>query len=211
MAVDARFLLVQSKTFGVDPLVDAILSKEDNVEKAIYADVLELHGRPLKKRYIEACLLASNDIDRIADLLEISPELIRMYMLMFYDVYDLDKLSKLELLDIDDREEHAMKVWALSQGLEFMEWRLGKIVIVNPTDGLQELFTMCVFKSKEALFSGNSSNASREAVKWSKLSMDLARLIKAYVVDGQEAKADLELALASVAPEFTSFADLNQS
>jgi hypothetical protein len=67
---------------------------------------------------------------------------------------------------------------------------------------------MCVYKAKEAAFSGNASKASVEATKWTKLSLDFARLLKAWTLDSEEARADIELALSEVLPEFTSLADL---
>ena len=44
---------------------------------------------------------------------------------------------------------------------------------------------------------------------WTKLSMDLARLLKAYTSDGNQAKKDLQLALEEVIPSFSGFSDLN--
>lgn len=210
MRVNARALLIKNNTLGADPLVDTILSADDSAEKALYAKALELNKSALKRRYIEACLLASSDFQRISDILEIPADVIQMYAAVFYDVADLDKLSKLELLDVKDRDEHMMKLWALSQGLDFIEWRLGKAVNISPIDGLKELFTMSVFKAKESLFSGNSSESSKEGVKWSKMSMDIARLLKVWVMDSDAAKKDIELALAEVIPEFGSYADLNR-
>jgi hypothetical protein len=210
MRVDARALLIKSNTLGVDPLVDKILSTEQNAEKALYIRALDINKSALKRRYLESCLLASEDIARISFILELPEELIIMYREIFYAVSGLDKLSKLELLDVKDREEHAMKLWALSQGLEFIEWRLGHSVIVNPVDGLQELFTMSMYKAKEALFSGNASEASREGKIWTKLSVDMARLLKTYVLDTEGAKKDIELALAQVVPNFGSFSDLDR-
>jgi len=39
--------------------------------------------------------------------------------------------------------------------------------------------------------------------------MDLARLLKAYTSDGNQAKKDLQLALEEVIPSFSGFSDLN--
>ena len=101
-----------------------------------------------------------------------------------------------------------MKLWAASQGISFISWRLGNAENTNPIQGLQELFTLAVYKSKEALFNGNETMASSEAVRWSKLSMDLARLLKAYTMDDNEERRDLDLALESVLPSFEGFANL---
>lgn len=210
MRVDARALLIKNATLGSDPLVDIVLSTGDSPEKALYVQALALNKSTLKRRYVESCLLASADLARISSILEIPEEQIRFYRDVFYDVSELDKLSKLELLDVKDRDEHAMKLWALSQGLDFVEWRLGRVVSINPVAGLQDLFTTCVFKAKESMFSGNAADASKEGVKWTKMSLDIARLLKVWVMDSDAAKKDIELALAEVIPEFGSFADLNR-
>lgn len=210
MRVDARAQLIKNNTLGADPLVDTILSPEESTEKALYTQALALNKSPLKRCYIEACLLASTDYPRISGILELSEELICLYAQIFYDVAELDKLSKLELLNVKDRDEHMMKIWALNQGLDFVEWRLGKAVSISPIDGLTDLFTMATFKAKESLFSGNSSEASKEGVKWSKMAMDLARLLKVWVLDTDAAKKDIEMALQEVVPNFESFADLNR-
>lgn len=210
MRVDERALLIRNNKLGVDPLVDQILSPEDNPEKALYTLALGINRSALKRRYLEACLLASDDFERISRILELSEDLVRMYSYVFYDVVGLDKLSKLELLDVKDRDEHSMKLWALSQGLDFIEWRLGRSISINPIDGLKDLFTTAVFKAKESMFSGNAADASKEGVKWTKMSLDIARILKAWVMDNEAAKKDIELALSEVVPEFASFADLDR-
>lgn len=210
MSIDAKNLLVLSKTLGVDPLVDRILSTEDNIEKSLYAQALALRDRPLKKMYVESCLLASSDAEKIGTILELSPEVVAMYAAMFYDTVNLDKLSKMELLQVEDQQERLLKLWALNQGLDFLAWRLGKAVQINPIEGLKDLFSTSMYKAKEAMFSGNETEASKEAVKWTKMSMDLARLLKAYTMDGDQARKDIELALSEVVPEFPGFDTLNQ-
>lgn len=211
MSVNARALLIRSKTLGVDFLVDQILSEENNAEKTLFNHALVINKSKLKKRYVESCLLASNDFERISDILDIPLDVLIMYRDIYYDVSECDKLSKLELMDVSDREEHLMKLWALSQGLDFIEWRLGRQVQINPVDGLRDLFTTCVYKSKEAMFSGNASASSSEATKWTKLSLDIARMLKVWTSDVDAAKRDIELALAEVIPEFKSFADLDKA
>lgn len=211
MRVDERHLLIRNRTSGVDPLVDKILSApEDSPDRDMYVRCMEIKVSDLKRSYLEACLIASSDFARIAGILELPVELISFYSQVFYNVQGLDKLSKLELLDVTNRDERTMKVWALSQGLDFIEWRLGNSVNINPVDGLQDLFTMAVFKAKEALFSGNSTESSKEGVKWSKLSMDMARLLKVYVMDSDAAKKDIEMALKEIIPEFQGFSGLNR-
>ena len=207
MSVNARALLVKSKITGADPLVDLILI-EGSTEGYLFSKSLDIKQSSLKAMYVESCLLASLDYERIGGLLEIDPEIIEMYKNAFYDVEGMDKLSKLELLAVEDRQEHMLKVWALSQGLDFIAWRLGAKTTVSPVDGLQELFSTAMYKAKEACFSGNASEESKEAVKWTKISMDLARLLKAYTMDSNQARNDIQLALREVVPEFEGLSDL---
>ena len=64
------------------------------------------------------------------------------------------------------------------------------------------------YLSKEAIYASSTSEQSKESVKWTKLSMDLARIIKSWVMDSSEAKRDLEIAIANVVPEFAGLDSL---
>lgn len=207
MSVNARELLAKSKTIGADPFVDKVLT-EGSPEAVLYAKAKALRSSPLKKMYVEACLLASQDFERIAEITELDINVIAMYGLMFYDTVGLDKLSKMELLEVPERQEQLLKLWALHQGLEFLAWRLGMKTEISPIQGLQELFSTAMYKAKEACFSGNATEESKAAAAWTKLSMDLARLLKAYTSDGNQAKKDLQLALEEVIPNFSGFPDM---
>lgn len=204
---NARALLVKNKKAGVDPLVDTILT-EGSAEAELHAQALRIYTSNVKRSYVEACLLGSQDLERISALLEIDITLLEFYRSVFYDVQGLDKLSRLELIDVSDKNEGLMKLWALNQGLDFIAWRLGANVTINPTDGLQSLFSTCVMKSKEAMFSGNASEESKEAVRWTKMSLDIARMLRSWVMDSDGAKKDIELALRESNPDFEGFADL---
>lgn len=212
--VHERYLLIKNKTTGVDPLVDEILSDGDEHQpvKVLYGKAKAIYLSSIKRSYVEACLLASEDLAKISEIIGIPVSTLELYRTVFYDIQGLDKLSLLEVVDgVEDSEEKGMKIWALSQGLDFVAWRLGKQVNINPVEGLQELFTLAVFKSKEALFSGNASEGSKEATKWAKLSMDLARLLKAWILDSSAARSDIELALMSVIPDFKGFDSLDDN
>lgn len=204
MTADARARLVKQKRSGEDPLVDKILV-EGSPELSFYERALKLNKSSLKRSYLESCLLASQDVNRISNLLGIPVDLVVFYKDVFYDVWDLDKLSKLELVDVSDKNESLMKLWALNQGLDFIAWRLGEPVNINPTAGLQDLFSTCIMKSKEAMFSGNATAESSEATKWVKLSMDIARLLRNWVMDSEGARKDIELALKETNPDFEGF------
>jgi hypothetical protein len=197
---------------GQDPLVDTIIDNPEGPEAKLYLQAKDIHESKVRKKYMEACLLTSNDFGQISELLGIPQNLVEMYAKIFYDVYDLDTLSKLELLEKPrERDEVILKTWALHQGLGFIAWRLGKVgskFDLAPQESLQDLFNMCLYKAKEALFNPNSSAASAEATKWTKLSTDIARLLKLWVLDSAAAKKDLELAIKEVVPEFRSLDDL---
>lgn len=205
-----RYNLIRRNTRGVDPLVDSILSSDTSPEYLLYKKALDMSKSATKQSYLESSLLCEKDLTVIATLLEMQIELVTMYRDVFYNVSDLDKLSKLDILaNTSDATDKAMKTWALSQGLSFISWRLGNSVNISPVEGLQNLFTTCIFKSKEALFSGNISESSKESTKWVKLSMDLARLIKVWVMDSAAAKKDLEMALREVIPDFEGLDSLD--
>jgi hypothetical protein len=193
----------------MDSIADEVISNPDGESARLYSLASALSSSKIKKNYIEACLLASDDLERISKLLEVNLELLTFYRDVFYNVTGLDKLSRLELLDVKDKDEANLKTWGLSLGLDFIAWRLGHSVSISPVDGLTDLFNTCVYKSKEALFNKNDSAASRESTKWVKLSMDIARLLKIWVLDSEGAKRDLELALREVSADFQSIDDLD--
>jgi hypothetical protein len=202
--------LITRKTLGADTLVDKILQEPESTEALTYGKAKSLFDSALKRSYVEASLLASEDMDKISEVLEIPVDILEMYRTIFYSVKGMDKLSKMDLLNGPDKNDNNLKLWAVSQGLDFISFRLGKSVSVSPVDGLQDLYTMCVWKSKEALFNGNSTDASKESTKYIKLSMDIARLIKIWVLDSAAAKKDIELALSEVMPEFEGYSELDR-
>lgn len=209
MQPNARAVLIRNKKIGADPLVDKLMQEPESPEAQLFVKVRRAYESPLKKHYIEAALLTSDDLEKISEVLEIPIDVLDLYRKIYYDVEGYDKLSKMELLDCANRDEANLKLWALSQGLDFLAWRLGKQVTVSPVDGLQDLFTTCVYKAKEAMFNGNISDSSKESTKWAKLSMDIARLLKIWVMDSAAAKKDLEIALQEVVPDFEGLDSLD--
>lgn len=208
MRPNQRELHIRNNATGRDALVDLILSEVDCPERNAYLKACPIKESKLKKGYVEAALLCSNDFEAISNILELPVEVVEMYSKIFYDVTECDKLSKMELLDVRDKNEANLKLWALSQGLEFIAWRMGKQIQISPVDGLVDLFTTCMYKSKEAMFSGNVAEASKEATKWVKLSVDISRLLKLWTVDAGAAKKDLEIAIREVVPDFEGFDSL---
>lgn len=206
---DEKYRLVKEGKKGVDKKVDKIIAGKNPTLEALYQKSLELRKSPLKKGYIEASLLCESDLTKISKILDVPEDILDFYKEFFFDVEGLDKLSKVEHINgIDDDNEKVLKLWALGQGIEFVSWRLGNKVETSPISGLTELYSMCMYKAKEAVYSGNSSEASKEALKWTKLSADIARLLKAWTMDSDAAKSDLRIAIAEVVPDFVGLDQL---
>lgn len=204
-----RQIHIRKDERGQDELVDKILTQEDSPEARLWPKVSDIFESRIKRAYVEACLMSTADYQKISELLEIPIEVLKLYSKTCFDIEGYDRLSKLDLLDkIKDKDELIMKMWCLHQGLDFVAWRLGKKVEISPLDGLTEMFTMAVYKSKEALFNANSTQASIESTKWAKLSLDIARMLKVWVLDNDGARRDLELAIKEVVPEFQSLDDV---
>jgi len=201
--IDAKHRLVKSKKVGVHPKADLIISEEDPILVALYAKTLAINKSTLKRSYVEAALLCSNDYSEICRILDLSLEVLEFYKEFFFDVTDLDKLSKIEHIEsVSEPSERSLKLWALGQGLEFLAWRLGDKVTMSPIDGLVEMFSTCMYKAKESVYTTNSTEASKEALKWTKMSADIARLLKVWTMDSSAAKKDLEIAIREVVPTF---------
>jgi len=206
---NARQILLKRADIGKDELVDKILTQPDSPEAKLWPKCQDIFESRVKRGYVEASLMSGENFDKISEVLEIPIEVLKLYEKTCFDISGYDRLSKIDLLDKErDKDILVMKMWAMNQGLQFIEWRLGKKVEVSPLEGLSEMFTMCLYKSKEALFNGNAKTASIESTKWAKLSLDIARLLKIWVLDSDLARKDLELAIKEVVPDFTSLDDI---
>lgn len=211
--------LVINRTLGIDPRVDEIINNPDGDLAKLFAKAEALCKSKLKKSYMESALLHTPDPKVVSDLLETPFDVTEIYLEFFFDVIGWDRLSKIEHIDKVKKEgrdwttnEALMKMWTLTQGLDFLAWRLGKRVSISPVEGLVDLFSTCMFKSKEAMFNPSVSDTSKESTKWVKLSTDIARLLKLWVMDSSAAKKDLEIAIREVVPEFGSLdAIINQA
>lgn len=165
----------------------------------------------LQSSYLEAALFSGAEISEISRLLDIPQEVILAYQEEYLLVSKGNKLEKLEYIeeemshkDSAIRRRGSLKLWALSSGLEFLKWRLGEAVQISPITGMQNLFSICFYKAKEAMYSSSTSDEGKESQKWIKLSTDIARLIKLWVSDSEAARKDIELALKEIIPEFGS-------
>lgn len=204
-----KYKLIRSRTDGRDEKVDAILLASDQELMLVYNKCHEIYHSKIKKGYVESALICSDDMVKISEVLDLTIEVLTLYQEVFFDTRGFDKLSKVEHIDsVKDESEKLLKLWALGQGLPFLAWRLGGKVNTSPIDGLVEMFSTCMYKAKEGVYNSNATNASREAIKWTKMSTDIARLLKVWTLDSAAAKKDLELAIREVVPDFIGIDEL---
>ena len=202
------YSLVKSGTSGEDAYADLVLNnpQDPRVEtsKVIFDD-------DTYRKYLESCLLATEDLPEISELLGIELEVVQFYSKVYYDVSGLSVLQKVKLVQsCIDQEEKRLKLWAVSQGLKFLAWRLGFKVEISPVDGVRSIYSDSFFKAKEAFFNGNTVDASREALKWAKMAMDSAKLLKSWVTDMDAANEELELALREVTANDIEYGNISE-
>lgn len=206
---DYRAKLLKTGTREVDPLVDHLLQNPLSDEVKLSIDTI--NKDKIQRMYVESCLLATANLGEISEVLEIPESILMLYRDIYYDVCNMTKLQKLSIISSSrDASEQQMKMWALSQGMEFIKWRIGKKIAISPVDGLSALFSDAFYKSKEAFFNPNSSVSSREALRWAKQSVDIAKLLKTWVADSEEAMKDIELALEKYIGDDIQFPTLDQ-
>lgn len=192
-SVDYRGKLLARGTREIDPLVDSLL---DGAFSELVATATALYKDRTQKLYVESSLLATNDLSVISRFLELDVALLELYRSLYFDVAGFTKLQRMAYLDgLKDANERTMKSWALTQGVRFLEWRFGNDVKISPVEGLTSIFSDCYYKSKEAFFNGNSSESSKEAAKWTKQMVEVARLLKSWVTDADAAMQDINIAL----------------
>lgn len=206
-----KALSVRNAKRGLDSRIDEVLDSPEGPLGQLYAKCLASWENKLRKSYIESARLATDDIGAISRTLEIPQDLLSVYYEFFFDVTDWDRLDKIEHIEkvgLKNKTEALLKMWTLTQGLDFLSWRLGKKVTISPVEGLIDLFSTCIFRSKEAMFNGPGTQASEQSIKWTKQSTDIGRLLKLWVMDSAAAKKDLEIAIREVVPEFGSLDEL---
>lgn len=204
-------LAVRGSRLGEHPRSDEVINNPNGSLAKLHDKALRSWENKLRKSYIEAARMATEDIDAISRVVEVPKEVLEVYYEFFFDIADWDRLDKIE--HIEDRghkhkTESLLKLWTMTQGLEFLAWRLGKKVSISPVEGLIDLFSTCMFRSKEAMFNGAGTEAGEQSIKWTKQSTDIARLLKMWVTDSSQAKKELEIAIKEVVPEFGSLDDL---
>lgn len=174
-------------------------------------DLLQrIHDSHTQRVYVEACLLATDNLSEISAVLELPEQILAEYKDKFFPISRAIKLDKFEYIaGISDISEKQLKLWAITQGFDFLKWRLGLQVSITPLEGVQSLYIDCVYKAKEAFYSQNSTDSSREALKWVNEAVSVAKLIKSWVADSKEAMKDIELALEKLDGDNVTFEPLD--
>lgn len=190
-----RYWLLCRSKYGEDDLVDAILN--GHVEPAVIQECRDIYEDKLMRLYVEACLLATEDFEDISNSLEVDAHVLMVYHDLYYAVHDLSRIRKTRHLSkIDNNDEKNLKQWSLTNGMDFIKWRLGIITKQSTLDNIIQLQSDAYFKSKEAFFNSNNTTASVEGLKWSRQAVVLTRLIADLESgDSEEASDDLSLEL----------------
>lgn len=179
--------------------------------KTVEEQVLAVYSSPTRRGYVEACLFCNDDLKKSSDILEVPVEVLEKYRDTYFDPREWDRLAKIEHIEglgPDREDEQNLKLWALNNGLDFIAWRLGKRPNISPIDGLQDLYSICMYKAKESMFTATTSDSGKEGTKWIKSATDIARLLKVWVMDSSGARKDLEIAIREVVPDFDGLGDL---
>lgn len=180
---------------GHDDTVDAIL--DGHVEPIVMKECKDMYEDRLMRTYVEACLLATEDFDDISETLEVDKHVLEIYHDLYYAVHDLSRIRKTRHLSkIEDNDEKNLKQWSMTNGMDFIKWRLGILTKQSTMDSIVQLQSDAYFRSKEAFFNSNGTTASVEGLKWSKQAVHLTRLIADMEEeDTDEASDELSLEL----------------
>ncbi len=209
--INVKARMIRNNIRGEDAGVDEILNNpQGELAKKFNRALISWENR-LRRSYIESARMASSDLDHIARTIEIPRDQLEIYYEYFFDIEGWDRLDKIEHIERvgeKHKTEALLKMWTMTQGLDFLAWRLGKKVNISPVEGLIDLFSTCIFKSKEAMFNGSGTEAGNESIKWTKQSTDIGRLLKMWVMDSAAAKKDLEIAIREIVPEFGSIDEI---
>lgn len=204
-------LAVRGSRRGEHPRSDEVIDNPNGPLAKLHDKAFRSWENKLRKSYIESARMATDDVEAISKVVEIPKDVLEVYYEFFFDIADWDRLDKIEHIENLGKKhqtEALLKMWTLTQGLDFLAWRLGKKVSISPVEGLVDLFSTCMFRSKEAMFNGAGTEAGEQSIKWTKQSTDIARLLKMWVTDSSQAKKELEIAIREVVPEFGSLDDL---
>lgn len=189
-----RYWLLCRSRRGQDNLVDAIL--DGFVEPSAIQECKEIYEDKLIRAYVEASLLATEDFPDISDTLEVDTHILMLYHDIYYAVHDLSRIKKTNhIAGIDDGAERNLKQWSMTNGMDFIKWRLGVTTQQSTVQSIVQLQADAYFRSKEAFFNSNGTIASSEGLKWSKQAAQLTKLLS-EMGDSESDDASDELRLA---------------
>jgi hypothetical protein len=144
---------------------------------------------------LKAALITGESDDKLAEVLGKSKEQIAKARADF-PACGYGRLDKLQYItEVENKSERVYLLWAYSNGLNFIKWKLGLIPDMDPVTAVKQLFTDTIMKSREAIYFSNTEEESKEATKWTALSVQLAKLLKSWVLDSEAAVHDLHIAL----------------
>ena len=187
-----NWLICRNKT-GVDDLVDAVLY--GYVEASVLKECRDIYEDRVVRLYVEASLLATEDYDLISKTLELDTHVLMMYHDIYYDVQGMSRVSKMTHLGkIEDADEKSLKQWSMTNGMDFVQWRMGLSTKLSPLDSISRLQADAYYRSKEAFFNSNSTVASSEGLKWSRQAASLTKLLS-ELSSGSTDEAGDELSL----------------
>lgn len=189
------------KIYGKDSLVDAIL--EGLVDSRTLMECKGIYEDKVTKSYVEASLLATEDFEDISNTLELDKFTLMLYHDIYYSVHDFSLVHKTQHLStIEDPADRNLKQWSLTNGMDFLKWRLGLTTKQSMVDSIKHLHADAFFRSKEAFFNSNTTGASSEGLKWSRQVISLTRLLMDMESgDSESAEDDLILELDRINEE----------
>lgn len=200
--------LIEKGQRGLDDVADLFLAEQK--EEAVQ-ETLDLYRDARRRIYIEAALMGTEDLSRIVEIFGFPISVVRLYELAFFNMREVSRLDRLlHVESCEDEYEKNLKRWSMTQGVEFLAWRLGLKVELVPVDVVTTLQADCYFKAKEAFFNPNSAEASKEAMKWTRLAAQLSGVVKSWVSNNKEAMQDIELALQTLGAGDVNFGDINE-
>ncbi|CAL9984430.1 hypothetical protein VPHD148_0273 [Vibrio phage D148] len=196
-----RNWLMCRKMKGYDLMVDAIL--DGHLEPSVLKECKDIYEDRLIKIYVEASLLATEDFELISNTLEIDKHVLMVYHDIYYNVHSLSRIHKTKHLSkIEDADERSLKQWSMTNGMDFIQWRMGLTTKISAMDSVISLQADAYYRSKEAFFNSNTTTASVEGLKWSKQAVHLTRLLaELEEEDTDEGMDELSLQLERITEE----------
>jgi hypothetical protein len=94
-----RSRLVRNSKKGVDSRADEVIDNPNGPQGKLYVKALVSWENRLRKSYIEAARMASDDVKLISSVVEIPADILETYYYFFFDIADWDRLDKIEHIE----------------------------------------------------------------------------------------------------------------